>query len=73
MVSGDLLLLSQKIIKCVLAGKECKICTRPFTIFRWCPGAKMRFKKTEVIIILLAILEMLFTDPGVPGYLHGSI
>eukprot|EP00088_Acartia_fossae_P030347 TRINITY_DN3131_c0_g1_i1.p1 TRINITY_DN3131_c0_g1~~TRINITY_DN3131_c0_g1_i1.p1 ORF type:complete len:407 (+),score=120.71 TRINITY_DN3131_c0_g1_i1:62-1282(+) len=29
-------------------GKECKICTRPFTIFRWCPGAKMRFKKTEV-------------------------
>jgi len=29
-------------------GKECKICTRPFTIFRWCPGSKMRFKKTEV-------------------------
>lgn len=29
-------------------GKECKICTRPFTIFRWCPGARMRFKKTEV-------------------------
>jgi len=29
-------------------GKECKICTRPFTIFRWCPGAKMRFKKTEI-------------------------
>jgi hypothetical protein len=29
-------------------GKECKICTRPFTVFRWCPGAKMRFKKTEV-------------------------
>eukprot|EP00092_Neocalanus_flemingeri_P041763 GFUD01045488.1.p1 GENE.GFUD01045488.1~~GFUD01045488.1.p1 ORF type:complete len:393 (-),score=140.32 GFUD01045488.1:170-1348(-) len=29
-------------------GKECKICTRPFTVFRWCPGAKMRFKKCEV-------------------------
>ena len=29
-------------------GKECKICSRPFTVFRWCPGAKMRFKKTEV-------------------------
>lgn len=29
-------------------GKECKICSRPFTIFRWCPGARMRFKKTEV-------------------------
>lgn len=29
-------------------GKECKICTRPFTVFRWNPGAKMRFKKTEV-------------------------
>lgn len=29
-------------------GKECKICTRPHTVFRWCPGAKMRFKKTEI-------------------------
>ncbi|XP_072165118.1 pre-mRNA-splicing factor RBM22-like [Diadema setosum] len=29
-------------------GRECKICQRPFTIFRWCPGARMRFKKTEV-------------------------
>ena len=28
--------------------KECKICIRPFTVFRWCPGARMRFKKTEV-------------------------
>lgn len=29
-------------------GQECKICNRPFTIFRWCPGARMRFKKTEI-------------------------
>lgn len=29
-------------------GKECKICDRPFTVFRWCPGQGMRFKKTEV-------------------------
>ncbi|KAF6714856.1 Pre-mRNA-splicing factor RBM22 [Oryzias melastigma] len=29
-------------------GKECKICSRPFTVFRWCPGTRMRFKKTEV-------------------------
>ncbi|KAJ8023078.1 Pre-mRNA-splicing factor RBM22 [Holothuria leucospilota] len=29
-------------------GRECKICQRPFTIFRWCPGARMRFKKTEI-------------------------
>ncbi|XP_076457541.1 pre-mRNA-splicing factor RBM22-like [Babylonia areolata] len=29
-------------------GKECKTCARPFTVFRWCPGARMRFKKTEV-------------------------
>lgn len=29
-------------------GKECKICNRPFTVFRWCPGPKARFKKTEV-------------------------
>ncbi|KAI8429126.1 hypothetical protein MSG28_007676 [Choristoneura fumiferana] len=29
-------------------GKECKVCVRPFTIFRWCPGSRMRFKKTEI-------------------------
>lgn len=29
-------------------GRECKICERPFTVFRWKPGAKMRFKKTEI-------------------------
>lgn len=29
-------------------GSECKICQRPFTTFRWNPGAKMRYKKTEV-------------------------
>jgi len=29
-------------------GSECKICVRPFTTFRWCPGPKMRFKKTEI-------------------------
>ena len=29
-------------------GKECKICSRPFTIFRWCPGPRMRYKKTEI-------------------------
>ncbi|KND02811.1 uncharacterized protein SPPG_01892 [Spizellomyces punctatus DAOM BR117] len=29
-------------------GKECKICGRPFTIFKWNPGQGMRNKKTEV-------------------------
>jgi len=29
-------------------GGACKTCERPFTVFKWKPGAKARFKKTEV-------------------------
>ncbi|CAG2108719.1 unnamed protein product, partial [Medioppia subpectinata] len=29
-------------------GAQCKVCNRPFTTFRWCPGLKMRYKKTEI-------------------------
>ena len=29
-------------------GKACKICERPFTIYRWKPGPKARYKKTEL-------------------------
>ncbi|KAG3120044.1 hypothetical protein PI124_g475 [Phytophthora idaei] len=29
-------------------GSACKICVRPFTVFRWKPGKRARYKKTEV-------------------------
>lgn len=29
-------------------GQACKVCDKPFTTYRWCPGPKMRFKKTEI-------------------------
>ncbi|PRP74892.1 hypothetical protein PROFUN_07531 [Planoprotostelium fungivorum] len=28
--------------------KECKICARPFTVYRWRPGSNARYKKTEI-------------------------
>lgn len=30
------------------AAKECKICTRPYTSFRWQPGGKARYKSTII-------------------------
>ncbi|KAK1352473.1 Zinc finger, CCCH-type [Heracleum sosnowskyi] len=29
-------------------SNECKICSRPFSVFRWRPGCGARFKKTEI-------------------------
>lgn len=29
-------------------GQACKVCNRPFTTYRWCPGPRMRFKRTEI-------------------------
>ena len=29
-------------------GSACKICERPFDVYRWRPGPKARFKKTEI-------------------------
>jgi pre-mRNA-splicing factor RBM22/SLT11 len=29
-------------------ARECKVCSRPFCVFRWKPGSNARYKKTEV-------------------------
>lgn len=29
-------------------GRDCKVCLKPFTIFRWCPGPRMKFRRTEI-------------------------
>src|ERR1700733_10847568 len=29
-------------------GHDCKICLKPFTVFRWCPGPRERYRRTEI-------------------------
>ncbi|KAI8894721.1 hypothetical protein BC833DRAFT_603908 [Globomyces pollinis-pini] len=29
-------------------GRECKVCGRPYTVFKWSPGVGERWKKTEI-------------------------
>ena len=29
-------------------SRECKVCSRPFTVFRYKPGSNARYKKTEI-------------------------
>ena len=52
-------------------GRECKICQRPFTVFRWKPGHDSRFKKTEICVTCAKIKNVCQTcifdlDFGLP-------
>lgn len=33
---------------CFVLSSQFQICERPFTVYRWCPGAGARYKKTEI-------------------------
>ncbi|KAI3942151.1 hypothetical protein MKW98_003750 [Papaver atlanticum] len=56
--------------------KECKICTRPFNVFRWRPGRDARYKKTEICRTCCKIKNVLpvqVRDTTLSFHSHDSI
>ncbi|KAI8929340.1 hypothetical protein BC831DRAFT_444085 [Entophlyctis helioformis] len=59
-------------------GQECKVCARPFTVFKWSPGEGMRWKKTEICQTCAKIKNacqccMLDLDYGISTKIRDSV
>ncbi|KII66315.1 Pre-mRNA-splicing factor RBM22 [Thelohanellus kitauei] len=59
-------------------GSECKVCQRPFTTFKWLPGPKMRYKKTEICQLCAKLKHVCQTcvfdlDYGLPTQVRDTV
>lgn len=59
-------------------GKDCKVCSRPFTVFKWNPGAETRLRKTEICQLCAKLKNVcqsciLDLDYGLPAGVRDAV
>ena len=59
-------------------GRDCKVCTRPYTIFRWNPGSHSKLRKTEICTLCAKLKNVcqsciLDLDYGLPAHVRDQV
>jgi pre-mRNA-splicing factor RBM22/SLT11 len=59
-------------------GKDCKVCSRPYTLFKWNPGKNTKQRKTELCQLCAKLKNVcqsciLDLDYGLPSHLRDAV